>query len=147
MVKIEVEVDTLAELEEALGLGVDAVLLESVDGRTHLAQAKEAFALHKPMFIDKPLASTLEDAREIARLAAEAGVKLARMTIRDIMRDVLVVPETKPLTDLLVEFRRRKIGAADDVAREAPPEVPEVRELPSPLARERRSSMRSRRSK
>jgi CBS domain containing-hemolysin-like protein len=30
------------------------------------------------------------------------------MTIRDIMRDVLVVPETKPLTDLLIEFRRRK---------------------------------------
>ena len=31
-------------------------------------------AAHKPMFIDKPLASTLEDAREIARLAKEAGV-------------------------------------------------------------------------
>jgi CBS domain containing-hemolysin-like protein len=40
--------------------------------------------------------------------ADEAGIRLARMTIRDIMRDVLVVPETKPLTDLLVEFRRRK---------------------------------------
>ncbi len=40
--------------------------------------------------------------------ADEAGVRLALMTVRDIMRDVLVVPETKPLTDLLVEFRRRK---------------------------------------
>ena len=30
------------------------------------------------------------------------------MVVRDIMRDVLVVPETKPLTDLLVEFRQRK---------------------------------------
>ncbi len=53
---------------------VDAVLLESVDGRTHLAQARAVIAAHKPMFIDKPLASTLEDAREIARLAAAAGV-------------------------------------------------------------------------
>ncbi len=30
MVKIEVEVDTLSQLEEALGLGVDAVLLDNM---------------------------------------------------------------------------------------------------------------------
>jgi hypothetical protein len=53
---------------------VDAVLIESVDGRTHLPQAREVIAARKPLFIDKPLASTLEDAREIARLAKEAGV-------------------------------------------------------------------------
>jgi Oxidoreductase family, NAD-binding Rossmann fold len=53
---------------------VDGILLESVDGRVHLAQAKQVIASHKPVFIDKPLASTLEDAREIARLAKEAGV-------------------------------------------------------------------------
>ncbi|MEO8028755.1 MAG: Gfo/Idh/MocA family oxidoreductase [Bryobacteraceae bacterium] len=59
----------------ALLLKVDVVLLESVDGRTHLPQAKLVIAAGKPMFIDKPLASTLEDAREIARLAAAAQVK------------------------------------------------------------------------
>lgn len=53
---------------------VDGILLESVDGRPHLAQAKQVIAAKKPMFIDKPLSSTLEDAREIARLAKEAGV-------------------------------------------------------------------------
>ncbi len=53
---------------------VDAVLITSVDGRVHLAQARAAIAAHKPIFIDKPLASTSEDAREIARLAKEAGV-------------------------------------------------------------------------
>ena len=53
---------------------VDAVLLESGDGRVHLEQIKPVLAAHKPVFIDKPLASTLEDAREIARLAKEAGV-------------------------------------------------------------------------
>lgn len=52
---------------------VDAVLLESVDGRIHLEQARPVIAAKKPLFIDKPLASTLEDAREIARLAKEAG--------------------------------------------------------------------------
>jgi hypothetical protein len=54
---------------------VDAILLLSVDGRVHLEQAKLAFAAHKPMFIDKPLAASLEDAREIDRLAATAGVE------------------------------------------------------------------------
>jgi nicotinate-nucleotide pyrophosphorylase (carboxylating) len=34
MVKIEVEVDTLAQLEEALALGVDAVLLDNMDPQT-----------------------------------------------------------------------------------------------------------------
>ena len=53
---------------------VDAVLLESVDGRVHLEQARPIIAAHKPVFIDKPLASTLADVREIARLAAAAGV-------------------------------------------------------------------------
>lgn len=53
---------------------VDGVLLESVDGRKHLEQARQVIAAHKPLFIDKPLASTLADAREIARLAKEAGV-------------------------------------------------------------------------
>src|SRR5207248_11770778 len=53
---------------------VDAILLESGDGRIHLEQAKQVIAGRKPLFIDKPLASTLEDAREIARLAKDAGV-------------------------------------------------------------------------
>jgi hypothetical protein len=53
---------------------VDAVILASVDGRVRLQQARPVIAAHKPLFIDKPLASTLEDAREIERLAKEAGV-------------------------------------------------------------------------
>ncbi len=51
---------------------VDAILLESLDGRVHLEQVKPVFAAHKPVFIDKPLASTLADAREIDRLAKAA---------------------------------------------------------------------------
>jgi hypothetical protein len=53
---------------------VDAVMLTSIDGRTHLEQARPVIAAHKPLFIDKPFAATLEDAREIARLAKAAGV-------------------------------------------------------------------------
>jgi hypothetical protein len=53
---------------------VDGLLLESGDGRVHLAQARQAIAAKKPLFIDPPLASTLQQAREIARLAKEASV-------------------------------------------------------------------------
>ena len=63
-------VSTIAELCRR----VDGVLLTSNDGRVHLAQAREIIAARKPLFIDKPMASTLEDAREIARLAKAAGV-------------------------------------------------------------------------
>lgn len=58
----------------ALCRKVDGILLESVDGRRHLEQARQVIAAGKPMFIDKPMASTLEDVREISRLAKAAGV-------------------------------------------------------------------------
>lgn len=60
----------------ALCKKVDAILLESNDGRIHLAQARQVIAAGKPLFIDKPIASTLEDAREIVRVARDAGVPL-----------------------------------------------------------------------
>lgn len=53
---------------------VDAVLLESVDGRPHLAQARPVIEAGKPLFIDKPVAGSLADAVEIFRLAKEANV-------------------------------------------------------------------------
>lgn len=63
-------VNSIAELCPA----VDGLLLESVDGRTHLAQFREAVRCGKPVFIDKPLASTLTDANEIARVAREHNI-------------------------------------------------------------------------
>lgn len=53
---------------------VDAVLIESVDARVHLAEAKPVIAAHKPFFVDKPVSSSYQDAKEIARLAKGAGV-------------------------------------------------------------------------
>jgi predicted dehydrogenase len=53
---------------------VDAVLLESVDGRPHLAQVTPVLKAGKPVFIDKPLAGTLADAVEIFRLAEQYNV-------------------------------------------------------------------------
>ncbi len=53
---------------------VNVVMLESVDGRRHLEQVRPVFAAKKRVFIDKPLASTYADAKEIARLGRESGV-------------------------------------------------------------------------
>jgi len=53
---------------------VDVVLLESVDGRPHLEQAKPVIAAGKPLFIDKPLAGSLADAVAIYHLAEKAKV-------------------------------------------------------------------------
>jgi len=59
---------------EALCAKVDAVLLESVDGRPHLAQVRPVFRAKKRVFIDKPFAASYADAREIVRLSRESGV-------------------------------------------------------------------------
>lgn len=53
---------------------VDGVLIESVDGRPHLEQARQVIAAKKRLFIDKPIGGTLSDTVEIFRLAKEAGV-------------------------------------------------------------------------
>jgi predicted dehydrogenase len=49
---------------------VDAVLIESVDGRPHLDQVRPVFEAGKPVFIDKPLAGSLVDSIVIAELGA-----------------------------------------------------------------------------
>lgn len=55
---------------------VDAVLLETNDGRPHLEQAREVFRSGKPLFIDKPLAASLSDAVKIYSEAREKNVPL-----------------------------------------------------------------------
>jgi hypothetical protein len=64
-------VDSIPKLLEK----VDVVLLESVDGRIHLQEAREIFKSGKPVFIDKPLAGSLADAIAIAELAKQHHVR------------------------------------------------------------------------
>lgn len=54
---------------------VDAFLLESVDGRQHLEQFRQ-LATGKPVFIDKPFATTTADARAIIALARATGTPI-----------------------------------------------------------------------
>lgn len=69
----EFDVEIVESIEE-LCEKVDWVMLESVDGRPHLEQIRPVIAAKKPVFIDKPMAGSLEDVIEIFRLAKENNV-------------------------------------------------------------------------
>jgi predicted dehydrogenase len=84
--KIEI-VDSI----EALLPKVDVVMIESVDARVHLAQARPVIAANKPLFIDKPMAASTKDAAEIVRLAKAAGVPVFSASSRRYVEDVLML--------------------------------------------------------
>ena len=62
--------DTIEELCK----NVDAVMIESVDGRPHLEQARKVIAAKKILYLDKPMGGSLGDVLEIFRLAEAAKV-------------------------------------------------------------------------
>jgi predicted dehydrogenase len=54
----------------------DAVLLCSLDGRAHPAQARPVLEAGKPVFVDKPVAASLSEARELYNLAKQTGTPM-----------------------------------------------------------------------
>lgn len=72
-VKDKFGVRIVGAVEEAVK-DVDAVLLLSLDGRPRLELMKKILAAGKPVFMDKPVAASLQDAVEIFKLAATAQV-------------------------------------------------------------------------
>jgi predicted dehydrogenase len=70
---------------------VDGVLLTSVDGRPHLAQARPVIAAGKPIYLDKPMAGSLRDVLEIFRLAEEARVPVFSASSLRFARNTLAV--------------------------------------------------------
>ena len=67
---------TLLDSIADLSTRSDAILMLSLDGRVHLAEARIVFQTGKPVFIDKPLAGSYADSVAIARLARELNVPL-----------------------------------------------------------------------
>ena len=63
-------------LEDALGDDIDAVVLASINS-VHVDQIVAAAAGGKHIFVEKPLAFSLSEARRAAQACAEAGVALA----------------------------------------------------------------------
>jgi hypothetical protein len=65
---------TMCGSPEEAAQGVDAILLESVDGRQHLEQFRVLAECGVPVFIDKPLACSYAEAAEIAAIAARKNI-------------------------------------------------------------------------
>ncbi len=86
---------------EELCQKVDAVLIESVDGRPHLEQIKPVLKAKKPVFIDKPFAGSLRDAKEIVRLAKAAGVPFFSSSSLRFVPDVQGLKTNPALGDLI----------------------------------------------
>lgn len=63
----------MLESPEAVADAVDAVLITAVDARTHLALARATLPAGKPVFIDKPLATSVAEAAKILALARQHG--------------------------------------------------------------------------
>jgi predicted dehydrogenase len=86
---------------EAMLPKVDAVMVESVDARVHLAQARPVIAARKPLFIDKPMAASTKDGAEIVRLAKAGKVPVFSSSSRRFVEDVLLLKEQPKLGAVL----------------------------------------------
>lgn len=93
-------VELVSSIEE-LCKKVDAVLIESVDGRPHLEQIKPVLKAKKPVFIDKPFAGSLRDAKEIVRLAKAAGVPFFSSSSLRFVTDIQELKKNPALGDLI----------------------------------------------
>ncbi|MFD3257444.1 Gfo/Idh/MocA family protein [Paenibacillus lentus] len=68
-------VQMLGSIEEVAEAS-DAIMIESVDGSTHLEQFSKVVPFGKPVFIDKPFATSLADASEIVALSERYHVPI-----------------------------------------------------------------------
>ncbi|MBL9180349.1 MAG: Gfo/Idh/MocA family oxidoreductase [Verrucomicrobiaceae bacterium] len=80
---------------------VDVVLLESVDGRIHLQEAREIFKAGKPVFIDKPVAGTLAEAVAVFELAKKHNVKIWSSSSSRFGADLIALKSNPEIGDIL----------------------------------------------
>jgi predicted dehydrogenase len=66
------KVELVGSVEELIPK-VDVILLQSLDGRVHLAQARPVLAAGRRLFIDKPFAAGVADARRIVEISKATG--------------------------------------------------------------------------
>lgn len=66
-IQIVDSIDQLLEVSQC-------ILLETNDGRLHLDQAMEVFNSGKRVFIDKPVAASIEDVKQIYKIAVEKDI-------------------------------------------------------------------------
>lgn len=97
--------------EEELLKNVDAILLETNDGRRHYEQALKVFKAGKPIFIDKPLAATLSDVIAIIEAAKHYKVPMYSASSLRYTKNALAVRNKGIAGELLAA---ETIGPADE---------------------------------
>lgn len=90
-------VDSIDELVRR----VDAVMIESVDGRVHLAQARPVLKARKPLFVDKPFTASVKDAKELVRLARETGTPVFSSSSLRYNDDVVAIERDPRMQEVL----------------------------------------------
>ncbi|MGK0185015.1 MAG: hypothetical protein ACI9R3_000789 [Verrucomicrobiales bacterium] len=90
-------VDSISALLEK----VDVVMLESVDGRSHLNEARPVIEAGKRLFIDKPVAGSLADAVAIFELAKKHGVPCFSSSALRFSTDVAGLRQRDDVGDVL----------------------------------------------
>ncbi len=91
----------LLDSPEAVAERVDLLFITSVDGRTHLDLFRRTAPCRRPTFIDKPMALSVADARQILDLAAELDVAVMSCSS---------LRYAEQLTNLLAEHRSQVRG-------------------------------------
>ncbi len=89
-------VESIADLLDR----VDVVLLESVDGRSHLEQIRPVLEAGKPVFVDKPIAASVADAVEIFRLAEEHGVPIFSSSMMRFVPEIATARNNAAIGDI-----------------------------------------------
>jgi len=95
-----VGVEVVDSIKKLLSM-VDVVLLETNDGRPHLAQAHEVFKAGKPVFIDKPVAGSLKDAVAIYQEAGDKKVPMFSCSSLRYMKNVHAVRTENKIGNVL----------------------------------------------
>lgn len=90
-------VDSIPKLLEK----VDVVLIESVDGRIHLQEAKEVFKSGKLVYIDKPIAGTLAEAIALFELAKKSNVKTWSSSSSRFGADLIALKDNPEIGDIM----------------------------------------------
>lgn len=86
----ELGIEILDELNSELVSKTDAFIIAAVDASVHLSQFQSLTAFGKPVFIDKPLAYSLSEAKEIQRIAkisntaffSSSGLRFSESVVR-----------------------------------------------------------------
>jgi len=90
-------VDSISKLLEK----VDVVLIESVDGRIHLKEARQVFQSGKLVYIDKPIAGTLPETIALFELAKKHHVKTWSSSSSRFGADLLALQGNEEIGDIL----------------------------------------------